>query len=137
MYVFKTSGATLRSVVAHQKHAFAGRPRDWAPHELVLVSKNRADCAHGEKQIQYVMKIRNIRGLHPGEAESLWPGNEGRWKYLVDCYDTHALGAPFNLRDVLGERANAYDPVMTHKKVTRADEQRLLDHLRRQDSVAL
>ena len=137
MYVFKTSGATLGSVVAHQRHAFAGRPQDWGPDEFVLVSKNRADCAPGEKQIQYVMRIRDVRRLRPGEAGTYWPGNEGRWKYLICCDRTHRLIAPFNLRDVLGERANAYDPVVTFKRIPRSDEERILDHLRRHDADAL
>src|SRR5438309_2476957 len=110
MYVFKTSATTLGAVVAHQRHAFVSRPRDWEPGELVLVSKNRTDCRAGEKQIQYVMRIRDVKHLANGEAEKYWPGNEGRWKYLIRCDSTHRLRTPFNLRDVLGESANIYDP---------------------------
>jgi hypothetical protein len=91
MYLFKTSGSTLPGVVAHQKHAYRNKPAGWSVGELVLVSKNRADCSSGEKQIQYVMRLRNIRPLAPGEAERLWPGNEGRWRYLVECSDTHSI----------------------------------------------
>src|SRR5260370_21964577 len=136
MYVFKTSGTTLGGVVAHQRHAFVSQPGEWQPGELVLVSKNRTDCAASEKQIQYVMRIRDVTHLAPGEAEKYWPGNEGRWKYLIRCDRTHRLRAPFNLRDVLGERANVYDPVVTFKRMTRSDEERILDHLHRLDADA-
>lgn len=76
MYLFKTSGKTFNSVIKNQKHAFSSMPRDWHPNELVLVSKNKTDCNYGEKQIQYTMRLNNIRLLQPGEAEKYWPGNE-------------------------------------------------------------
>ncbi len=87
MLLFKTSGRTLGSVVANQCHAFRGQPKDWARGEVVLVSKNRGDCAPGEKQIQHVMRLVTVRPLRPGESERLWPGTEGRWRFLVPCRD--------------------------------------------------
>jgi hypothetical protein len=81
MFLFKTSGRTLGSVIANQKHAFRGRPREWDVGEWVLVSKNRADCAPTDRQIQYLMKLESIRALEPGESEHYWPGTEGRWIY--------------------------------------------------------
>ena len=64
--LFKTSGATFASVVKNQKHAFKNQPRDWQVGEIVLVSKNLADCDKGERQIQYVMELDSIRPIKPG-----------------------------------------------------------------------
>lgn len=129
MFIFKTSGQTLGSVVANQKHAFRGRPRDWQRGELVLVSKNRSDCAPGEKQVQYVMKLGAIRPLRPGESERFWPGTEGRWRYLVECFDTHRLVRPFDLHEALGAQAHVYGPVMTYRRLDANDERRLVEFL--------
>jgi hypothetical protein len=108
MFLFKTSGRTLGSVVANQKHAFRGKPSLWDRDEIVLISKNRQDCALGEKQIQYVARLATIRPLRAGEAELLWPGNEGRWKYLVNFRHTRRLVHPFDLQEVLGRDAEVY-----------------------------
>ena len=116
MYLFKTSGATFDSVIENQKHAFRGKPRDWHRGEIVLVSKNKKDLRLGEKQIQYRMRLENIRELRPGESERYWPGTEGRWRYLVECTDTERLGRAFDLEDVLGPDAQGYKSVMTFKK---------------------
>lgn len=124
MYLFKTSGATIGSVVANQKHAFRVRPREWRRGEAVLVSKNRADCALGERQIQYVMRLVAIRPLRPSESNHYWPGTEGRWKHLVECDRTQRLMRPFNLSDALGADALPYQPVMTFKRLDP-------DHVRR------
>lgn len=131
MYLFKTSGRTLGSVVANQKHACRGRPKVWVPGEYVLVSKNRADCAPSERQIQYIMRLARIRPLRPGEAETYWPGTEGRWTYLVECEGTQRLGRPFNLSEALGIRAAPYQGVMTFRRLDPADECGVEEFLRR------
>jgi hypothetical protein len=117
MYVFKTSGNTFNSVIYNQKHAFKTLPQDWHIDEIVLVSKNKSDCNNGEKQIQYTMKLVDIQPIKPGEADGFWPGNEGRWNYLVICKDTKPLVRPFNLDDILGEDSRSYRTVMTFKKI--------------------
>lgn len=117
MFLFKTSGATLPSVVKNQKHAFNGRPRDWHIGEIVLVSKNLADCGKSERQIQYVMVLDSIRPIQPGESERYWPGTEGRWRYLVQCHDTQRISRPFNLQEALGISAKEYRAVMTFKRL--------------------
>lgn len=129
MYLFKTSGATFESVIHNQKHAFKGSPRQWSAGEVVLVSKNREDCRPGEAQIQYVMRLDNIRLIQPGEAERYWPGNEGRWRYIVECSQTERINTPFDLRDVLHDEAAPYQAVMTFKKLDPEHEQRILDYL--------
>jgi len=68
VYLFKTSGATFNNVIKNEKHAFSSKPKDWQVGELFLVSKNKLDCEYKEKQIQYTMKLRDIRPLLPGEA---------------------------------------------------------------------
>ncbi|MFC2034480.1 hypothetical protein ACFLTT_03680 [Chloroflexota bacterium] len=124
MYIFKTSGATFGSVIRNQKHAFANKPREWYPGELVLISKNKKDCKYNEKQIQYIMTIDNIRCLLKGEIEKLWPGNENRWKYLVECSNVKHISQPFDLKDVIGE-ANyneSYHGVVCYKRLPLKDE---------------
>jgi hypothetical protein len=118
-------------------HAFRTRPKDWFAGELVLVSKNRLDCSFGERQIQYVMRIRDIRRPKAGEISQYWPGNEGRWSWIVDCADTHRLRKPFNLRDVIKDMADSYDPVMTFKKFTAGDEQKLRHLMQTSDADAI
>jgi hypothetical protein len=128
VYLFKTSGATFKSVIRNEKHAFSSKPKDWHVGELVLVSKNKTDCHHREKQIQYTMKLRDVRPLLRGEAEKYWPGTDGRWKYLIVCHGTTAI-QPFNLEDVLGEEYEAYSPIMTFKKVSPDHERKIEGYL--------
>ena len=129
MYLFKTSGRTFDSVIENQLHAFSGMPRDWSPGELVLVSKNKSDCNHWEKQIQYTMRLDDIRPIKSGEADKYWPGNEGRWKYLVICKDTKIINQPFNLDEILGDESRPYGPVMTFSKFTLKQEKMIEEYL--------
>lgn len=131
MYLFKTSGKTFNSVIKNQKHAFSSMPRDWYPNELVLVSKNKTDCNHRGKQIQYTMRLNDIRLLKPGEGEKYWPGNEGRWKYLVMCETTKKIGQPFNLKEILEEDSRPYGPVMTFRKLDQEHEKIIEDYLKK------
>jgi hypothetical protein len=129
MFLFKTSGKTFNSVIKNQKHAFVGKPKDWHVGELVLVSKNKADCQYREKQVQYTMTLRDIRLLLPGEAERYWPGNERHWKYLIVCDGTAEI-RPFNLEDVLGDEFKMYSPIMTFKKILPRHEKMIAEYLR-------
>jgi hypothetical protein len=129
VYLFKTSGATFDSVIRNEKHAFSSKPKDWYVGELVLVSKNKTDC-HGKKQIQYTMKLRDIRPLLRGEAEKYWPGTDGRWKYLIVCDSTTAI-RPFNLEDILRDESRVYSPIMTFKKVSPDHEKLIQEYLRK------
>lgn len=122
MYLFKTAGSTFDSVITNQKHAFKAKPSDWSQGETVLVSKNLADCIAGEKQIQCVMKLKQIRQAKQDELEGLWPGNAGRWNYIADCCEAIKLSRPFNLVDILGDGCREYGPVMTFKKISREHE---------------
>jgi hypothetical protein len=130
-FIFKTSGATIRSVVANQKHAFRGKPVDWYKGEWVLVSKNRQDCHLLERQIQYVMRLGTIRPLERGEAELYWHNSEGRWQYLFSCTNTVRLARPFNLGEPLGTAAEAYRGTMTFKRLTSDDERRVYEFIER------
>lgn len=133
MFLFKTSGATLASVVKNQKHAFRGQPRDWHVGEPILVSKNRADCSEHEGQIQYVMTLDSIRPIQPGESEKYWPGTEGRWRYLVQCRDTQRISRSFNLQDALGISSKEYSAVMTFRRIKPDHETQLRVFLRRHE----
>jgi hypothetical protein len=129
MYLFKTSGQTFESVIGNQKHAFRSRPTSWHPKEIVLVSKNRNDCIEGEKQIQYTMRLNNIRTTTDIEIEQYWPGNPGRWKFIVDCTSTEPVPVPFDLVDILGGDAETYRYVVTFMKIQADHEQKILSHL--------
>lgn len=131
MFIFKTSGRTLDSVVRNAKHAFSVQPRSWSAGELVLVSKNRQDCQWNERQIRYLMTLSNVRPLRPGEAELYWPGTEGRWRYLVECKDVRPIERPFDLVEVLGDKALEYRQVMTFKKLKPPHERLVLGWLDR------
>lgn len=126
MYIFKTSGATFDSVIHNQKHAFKIKPKDWMPGEIVLVSKNKADCAPNEKQISFTMRISTIRETTDEEIEKYWPGNAERWNYIIDCTGTEPVPKPFNLGDVLGDALKAYNAVMTFRKVEPEHEELIL-----------
>jgi hypothetical protein len=132
MYIFKTSGATLPGVIKHQKHAFVSEPREWDVGELVLISKNVVDCRYGEKQIQYIMEIDNIRKLLPGECEKYWPGNEGRWEYLVECSNVKQIARPFNLQDIIGndKYQKDYHGVVCYKRLPFEDELQVNNYLK-------
>lgn len=131
MYIFKTSGKTLNSVIHHQKHAFKTKPKDWEKGEIVLVSKNKKDCNPNEKQIGFIMRIENIRKTTDDEIENYWPGNSGRWRYIVDCTNTECLPEPFNLEDIIVDESNVYAPVVTFKKIEPHHEKELLSFLSR------
>lgn len=133
MFLFKTSGATLPSVVKNEKHAFLGKPRDWYVGEAILVSKNIADCARTECQIQYIMALESIRKLVPGESERYWPGTEGRWRNLVQCRDTRRIARPFNLKEALGISANEYSSVMTFKRLSTEHEAQVRTFLKHRE----
>lgn len=123
MHIFKTSAETYESVIGNQMHAFLGEPKGLYVGEVILVSKNRSGLAPGEKQISHTMAFQDIRLLKPGETERLWPGNEGRWKYLVICTKTKELAKPFDLEEVLGKkRASRYGPIITAGEVKPEDE---------------
>jgi hypothetical protein len=129
MYLFKTSGQTFDSVINNQKHAFASKPRVWHSGELVLVSKNKSACHYNEKQVQYIMKLSDIRLLDKGEAEQYWAGTEGRWKYLICCEGTKKIKYPFNLVDVIGPDSKPYNTIQTFKKFDPEDADKVQKYL--------
>lgn len=138
MLLFKTSGATIDSVVKNEKHAFLREPKSWTPGEIVLISKNHRYLKTNEKQIQYTSILENIRRLNPGEADQYWPGNENRWEWLVELTQTALVVQPFNLKDVLGVRKSAhYGPAEQYAYVKQDDEKLIISHLDRVGTVLL
>lgn len=129
MYIFKTSGKTFNSVISNQKHAFSGKPNCYTG-ELILVSKNKSDCQQKEKQIQYIMRFERIREAMNIEIEKLWPGNSGRWKYIIDCYNTIKIENPFNLEDILSiEESLRYGPVRTFVQLDLLSTEKIMTYL--------
>ncbi len=138
MYIFKASGETFDSVVKNQRHAFANMPKDWYKGEVVLVSKNRKDCKPGEKQIQYVMKLEDIRGTSEQEIEKYWPGNGNRWRYIVICSNRKYLKKPFNLENVLDEeKVRRYNHAVTFTKLDPLDEKLILQYIKDTNGIIL
>jgi len=131
MFLFKTSGNTINNVIKFQKHAFYNMPQNWFPGELVLVSKNKKDCSLQEKQIQYYMEIVKIREITYTESEKYWPGNKGRWKYIVDCRNCKKIHEPFDLEDIIGFENEKYKPIMTFRKIEDSHEKKILKYLKR------
>lgn len=130
MYLFKTSGQTFKSVIKNQKHFLNTMPKNWSNNEIVIVSKNKGDCKKGEKQIQYIMNLEDIRPVQFGEISKYWPGNdETRWKYLVFCKNTKTIYKPFDLVDILGIESKSYGPIMSFRKVEIDHEKFILAHL--------
>ena len=118
MYLFKTSGETLPLVVAAKKHAYATRPADWNVGEIVLLSKNKGDLEPGEKQIQYIASMVDVRRLRPGEAESYWGAKyEGKYEWLIELSDITQLAQQFNLADAIGSGAADYWGVRAFKRL--------------------
>ncbi len=131
MHIFKTSAETFDSVIKNKKHAFHGKPKDLVKGDLILISKNKSGLKNNEKQISYTMVFSNIREIKPNEAEELWPGNEGRWSYIVECSDVIKLKNPFNLEDHIGhERAEKYGPIITHGKIKDKDEELIIQKIK-------
>ncbi len=84
------------------------------------------------------MKIRNIRKTKPGEVAELWPGNEGRWDYIIECDSTEKLNHPFNLKEVLGEkRSERCSPVQQFCKLDEKDEEKIHNYLSKNESLNL
>ena len=129
MYIFKTSGATFDSVIFNQKHAFKTKPKFWMVGEIILVSKNKQDCAPDEKQIGFTMRLNAIRKTTNDEIERYWPGNVGRWNFIADCGGTEPVPTPFNLSDILGDSSQVYNAVMTFRRVEPEHEALILSRL--------
>lgn len=131
MYLFKTSGATMEGVMKYQKHAFCVRPRDWYRGEIVLVSKNKVDCGPNEKQIQFIMRIHEIRRIFGGEADKYWPGTASKWRWLVEGRDGIKVPVPFDLGDLIEEdRVALYKNTRVFCRVRPEDETVILSHLK-------
>jgi hypothetical protein len=131
MRLFKASGATYRTVADQSIHAFPYRPKDLSRGELVLLSKNREDCALLERQIQYLAKIVGYREATAEEVERHFPHVAGgeRWTTLVRLHWCQRLNAPFNLKTVLGVEAERYDTVQNFAKIDVPHEQAIVKYV--------
>ena len=131
MLLFKTSGNTFDSVIANQKHAFKGHPKNWEAGEIILISKNKTFCKPKEKQIQYIMFLDNIRQTNHDEFEKYWPNNQKRWKYIADCSSCLNLQKSFNILELVGQEFfHDYGRVQTFKKKDPKHEVLLLNFLK-------
>ena len=139
MFLFKASGATYQSVVDRGIHAFPGHPKGVAGGELVLLSKNRGDCAIDEPQIQFVAKLLRVRRAYPQELDALFPGVSAgeRWKWIAELYWVRALTTPFDLSSVKGLDWKRYKTVQGYARFDEADSNALIDHLARANAAVL
>jgi hypothetical protein len=139
MYLMKASGATYQKVLKACMHAFHGRPSEIAEDEFVLLSKNSADCAPTERQVQFVAKVFRVRPAEPGELNNSFPGVQAgeRWEHVVELYWPKKLDRPFNLTGVRGFNGKRYGQVQAFAKLDPADELPLLNHLVRTNPAVL
>lgn len=139
MFLFKASGATYQSVVDRAIHAFPGQPSGVVGGELVLLSKNRGDCAIDEPQIQFVAKLLRVRRAYPHELDTLFPdvGAGERWKWIAELYWVRALTTPFDLKSVEGLDWRRYKTVQGYARFDNPDAHALLDHLGRTNATVL
>lgn len=131
MYLMKAAGATYSQVMKFRKHAFFGRPSEIVPDEVVLLSKNVADCAPTESQVQFIAKVTGVRVPRGDELEKDFPGVKAgeRWEHVVDFYLVRQLQSPFNLSGIPGFNWKRYGQVQSFAKLDPADEMLLLKHL--------
>src|SRR5688572_21067239 len=113
MFLFKSAGTNYRRVIKRKVHAFQFAPVEVNRDELILLSKNREDCAMTEKQVQTVAKLQRVRPATATELDEFFPGVRAseRWKYIVQLYWVRPLPAPFNLSSVSGFNAKRYGTV--------------------------
>lgn len=135
MLLFKTSAATLDSVIENKKHALHHEPKSWYKNEVLLISKRRKDCARGEKQIQYIMILDSIQKLDHSEIKPYWPNADNNWNYLVTCSKVIPVPKPFDLVDVIGENKKDYGPSLKPKKISKLDEEKIANYLKRTGTV--
>lgn len=123
MFLFKASGKTYRRVALGAVHAFPHSPSEANRDELVLLSKNRADCRPSEKQIRFAAKIRDVRDARPAELEQLFPGvgADERWKSAIRLYNVCELERPFDLNEVTGFNAKHFRPVQGFSRLRESD----------------
>jgi hypothetical protein len=129
MLIFKTAGSTYEEAIRFMKHASVGEPKGWYQGEIILVSKNKVDCKPGEKQIAYWERLDQVRKADDSEIIKYWPGNEGRWKYLIDCSGMEFIPEPFDLVDLIGDGARDYRGIMTFGKIHADHEEKILGYL--------
>jgi hypothetical protein len=117
--LLKLSGRGLEDVLAAHAVTLAGCPADWGPGVRVLLSKNRADCGEGEKQIAFV---GTVSGIRPATA-----GSEG--SCVIDFLGIAPVEAPFDLQDVIGPEAQYYAQVRVAGTLTADLSQTIGAHL--------
>jgi hypothetical protein len=123
LHIFKASAETYESVISNQKHAFANSPQNINPGDIIVLSKNKSGLQKGEKQISHYAILSKIRRCTDQEIEELWPGNNGRWKYITDFLETRRFEPAFNLEEILpADRTKHYSSVMTHARFSAEDE---------------
>lgn len=139
MFLFKSSGKTYGQVVKQSLHAFPMRPREADDGQLVLLSKNRKDCALMERQIQNVAKVRAILPATAVELEKSFPRVSAgfRFRYIVKLYWLEALDRPFNLADIKGVNFKRYEQVQHFTRLDCEDERRVIDHMGRTNERVL
>lgn len=139
MFLFKAAATTYSKVVNRHLHAFPFSPTDVQGDEFILLSKNAADCAPTEPQVQYIAKLLRVRAATPKELDENFPGVRAadRWNYVVELYWTRRLDAPFSLSGVPGLRAQRYNPVQGFARLDEQDAAAIVAHLSRTNTAML
>ena len=139
MFLFKSSGKTYRKVIKQGVHAFPHSPKEVNGDELVLLSKNRADCAILEKQVQWVAKLKQVRKATAAELEQFFPGVGAaeKWKYAVTLYWVRPLPFPFNLSAVPSFNSKRYNTVRGFARLDSGDDMALVRYLAKTNTDVL
>src|SRR6266853_2306499 len=124
MFLFKAAGSTYDRVIESGIHAFQYSPVEVNGHELVLLSKNKEDCALLERQVQAVAKLDQVRTATASELEEFFPGvaASARWKYAVELYWMRPLASPFNLAGIKGFNYKRYATVQGFARIDPGDD---------------
>jgi hypothetical protein len=129
--LFKASGRTYRRVLRLERHAFPYSPNEVRRDELVVLSKNREDCAPTEAQIQHLAKLSRVEAASPEELQADFEGVRAaeRWRYRAFLYWSSPLQRPFNLSQVEGLNYQRYSTVQNFARFDAEDAMALLLYL--------
>lgn len=116
MLIFKTSAATLESVLVHSKHASKDNLQA-QPGELILIQQTLSTLKAGEKSIQWVMEYEETYADTFGESEQIW---QRRWPYIIRCSNPRRV-EPFNITELQVSTKN-YGSAMKYAWIDSLDE---------------
>jgi 5-methylcytosine-specific restriction enzyme A len=123
MMLFRTSAATLKTVLNEAKHAFNTPPRKAKEGDIILVCE-KVNEAPNRKPIRWIMEYVQSYEDTQDEAQRLW-GKQ--WNYIVECRNVRSIEA-FDIRKLQITKVN-YLATQTFAYVREDDEKEILRHI--------